>query len=156
MTGLEHWHGEPDTTSRDTRILAWRLVLLPLLLWAMALWQGHRADEHRTLLLEDRGQLHVFIAQVEEMQRARDHRDVQFNGRSINPYLAKSMAVLRLNETERELTFARIGSVLAQWSLPLAAVLTWCCSWPRMRRYRCSTSAGSGSPMPSSMRGPGR
>ncbi|MEB6588339.1 M48 family metalloprotease [Pseudomonas asiatica] len=111
-------------TSRDTRILAWRLVLLPLLLWAMALWQGQRADEHRTLLLEDRGQLHVFIAQVEEMQRVRDHRDVQFNGRSVDPYMANSMAVLRLNETERELTFARIGSVLAQWSLPLAAVLT--------------------------------
>lgn len=111
-------------TSRDTRILAWRLVLLPLLLLALAIWQGQRADVHRTLLLEARGQLHGFIAEVEHMQRERDHRDVQFNGRPVNPAMANSMAVLHLQQVERELTFARIGTALAQWSLPLAALLT--------------------------------
>ncbi|EKT4521328.1 hypothetical protein QEM13_000530 [Pseudomonas putida] len=58
-------------TSRDKRTLAWRLVLLPLLLMAMAIWQGQRADAHRSLLLEEQAKLHGFIADVTYMERDR-------------------------------------------------------------------------------------
>ncbi|MFF5863890.1 M48 family metalloprotease [Pseudomonas sp. NPDC012596] len=111
-------------TSRDKRILAWRLVLLPLLLIAMAVWQVQRADAHRTLLLEDKAQLHGFIAETAHMEAVNDSRRVQFNGKAYEPYVARSLAYNRLYYVDRELGFAKVGTWLAHFSLRFSILLT--------------------------------
>lgn len=111
-------------TSSDKRTLAWRLILVPLLLMAMAIWQGQRADAHRTLLLEDKAQLHGFIAQVAHMEAVNDSRHVAFNGKSYEPYVAHSLAYNRLDYVERELGFANVGTWLAHFSLRFSGLLT--------------------------------
>ncbi|MFJ4063709.1 M48 family metallopeptidase [Pseudomonas sp. NPDC089996] len=112
------------SSSRDKRILAWRLVLLPLLLIAVAAWQGQRADAHRTLLLEDAAQLQRFIADMAYMESINDSRRVEFNGKAYEPYVAHSLAYNRLDYVERELGFAKIGSWLPHFSLRFSILLT--------------------------------
>ncbi|UBM25501.1 M48 family metalloprotease [Pseudomonas sp. p1(2021b)] len=110
-------------TSRDKRTLAWRLVLLPLLLMAMAIWQGQRADAHRSLLLEEQAKLHGFIADVTYMETVNDRRLVEFNGKSHEPYVAHSLAVNWLGYVERELGFAKVGTWLPHFSLRFSILL---------------------------------
>ena len=111
-------------TSRDKRILAWRLALLPLLLMAIAIWQGHRADAHRTLLLEEKAHLHSFIADMAHMEAVNDSRRVQFNGKSYEPYVAHSLANNWLDTVEHELSFARVGAWLPHFSVRFSILLT--------------------------------
>lgn len=109
--------------TRDQRILGWRLVLLPLLLLLMALWQGHRADTSRTESLEVQSELQGFVLNMQQLQAEGSRQRIDIGGQSHSPALAEALAQRKLHQVDREVTIARIGGWLPGVSQGFAGLL---------------------------------
>lgn len=109
--------------TREQRILGWRLVLLPFLLLLMALWQGQRADDTRTISLQVQNELHGFVLNMQQLQVENPRERVQIGDKDYSPALAEALAQRRLHQVDREVAVARIGGWLPGVSQGFAALL---------------------------------
>lgn len=109
--------------TRDQRTLAWRLIILPLLLLVLALWQGHRADTTRTEALQAQAELGRFISDMARLEVENSRQQITIGEREYSPALAHALAQRKLSQVDREVTVARIGGWLPGFSKGFAGLL---------------------------------
>lgn len=109
--------------TRDQWTLGRRLLLVPVLLLLMALWQGHRADATRTDGLQQQSELHSFVLNMQQLQAQNSHDSIQLGDKSYSPALAEALAQRRLHQLQHEVGVARIGSWLPGPAQGFAALL---------------------------------